>query len=68
MAEIRPLSGDANRDGEVRSSDLLVPRDFLGQPVTDANAQYDLDANGAILSSDLLIPRDFLGNVAQNCP
>jgi hypothetical protein len=45
-----------------------VPRDFLGDTLTDANAQYDMNNAGGIASSDQLFPRDFLGDNATPCP
>ena len=52
--------GDVNSSGGVDSSDLLLVRDNLFEPITESNFTADVDASGAIDSTDLLIVRDNL--------
>lgn len=62
------LVGDTNRDAGIDTSDSSSVKARLGQPMSDANAPYDVDTDDAITTADKSSVKARLGNLAPICP
>ena len=53
--------GDVNNDGQVSTTDMVLVRNNMGQPVTSANFKADLNHDGQVSTTDMVTVRSNLG-------
>ena len=55
------LLGDTNGNGVVSSTDILLVKSKVGQPVDGTNFRLDVNANGVISATDVSITKSQAG-------
>ncbi|MCH7813441.1 MAG: NFACT family protein, partial [Planctomycetes bacterium] len=67
--DIRPLTGDVNRNGSVNATDKNLVKGAINvDPVTDLNFIYDVNQSGMVNSTDKNMVKGWIGNQAPGCP
>ena len=66
--EVRPLSGDVNRDAVVSTADASLVKPHFGEPLDGVNFLFDYNADGVISTADFSQIKPRFGGGAAVCP